>query len=185
MRTITFCFFILLSIPVFSRIGMNRNYTIISQNDYDANLAKGKDVILKRYIVVPDFNKNYKEIINVNDPDEILSMFSFMLSRGKSKEISQYILSCNKSNDIELLIHGLFCFSNNQYYQSIKYLEKIENMQFAFLRSLLIADCRYETLVDKKNYNSILQFYQISLDLARTEQQKLIIKNRIKFIKYR
>ncbi|MEZ5105010.1 MAG: hypothetical protein R2757_10980 [Draconibacterium sp.] len=185
MKTIAFFFLILLSIPAFSKIGTNKDYNIISQNDYNSNLIKGKDVILKRYIVVPDLNKNYKEIFNENNPDEILSMFSFMLNKNKSREISQYILSCDKSKDIGLLISGLYHFSNKEYSRSVIYLEKVQDAKFAFLRSLLVADCNYEMLVDKKNYNSILQFYQISLDLARTEQQKSIIKNRIRFIKYR
>lgn len=185
MRTITFFFLIILSTPVFSKIGANRDFTIISLNDYNINLKKGRDVILKRYIVVSDFNKNYKEIFNINDPDIILSMFSFMLKKNKSKEISRYIINCDKSKDVGLLLNGLYYFSEKEYSQSIRYLEKIQDVKFTFLKSLLIADCNYELLEDKKDYKSILQFYQISLDLAKTEQQKSIIKNRMKFIRYR
>ena len=174
-----------MSLPVYAKIGTNRDYTIISQNDYNTNLTKGKDVVLKRYIVVPDFNKNYKEIFNINDPETILSMFSFMLKKDKHEEIDQYISSCNKSEDIGLLLNGLYYFSEKAYSQSIVYLEEIHDVKFSFLRSLLIADSKYELLEDKKDYKSILPFYQISLDQAQSEQQKSIIKNRIKFIKYR
>ncbi|MDO9614951.1 MAG: hypothetical protein Q7J86_10580 [Bacteroidota bacterium] len=99
--------------------------------------------------------------------------------------MEKYILSCDNSSDIYHLINGLYYFSKNQYSKAIDHLEKFENEEYAFLKLLLIADCKYELLRDKKNYQLIIGEYQLAMDHTENEQNKSMINNRIKYIKYR
>ena len=176
---------VLISAQAFARVGTNTDYWILSQNEYNARVSKGKDVTLRRYIVIPDLDKKYKDILETTDEKSLLAKFSFMLKRNKSTLIEKYILSCDNSSDIHHLINGLYCISKNQYSKAIDHLEKFENDEYTFLKSLLIADCKYELLRDKKNYQLIIAEYQTAMDNADNEQKKSIINNRIKYIKYR
>lgn len=176
---------VLISAQTFARVGTNSDYWILSQNEYNARVSKGKDVTLRRYIVIPDLDKKYKDILETTDEKALLAKFSFMLKRNKSALIEKYILSGDNSLDIHHLINGLYYISKNQYSRAIDHLEKFWNEEYAFLKSLLIADCKYELLRDKKNYQLIIDEYQIAMDNADNEQKKSIINNRIKYIKYR
>lgn len=176
---------VLMSAQIFAKVGTNSEYWILSQNEYNARVSKGKDVTLRRYIVIPDLDKKYKDILETTDKKSLLAKFSFMLKRNKSALIEKYILSCDNSSDIHHLINGLYCFSKNQYSRAIEHLEKFESEEYTFLKSLLIADCKYELLRDKKNYQLIIGEYQTAMDNADNEQKKSIINNRIKYIKYR
>lgn len=175
---------VLISAQTFARVGTNSDYWILSQNEYNARVSKGKDVTLRRYIVIPDHDKKYKDILETTDEKSLLAKFSFMLKRNKSALIEKYILSCDNLSDIHHLINGLYCISKKQYSRTIDHLEKFENEEYAFLKSLLIADCKYELLRDKKNYQLIIGEYQTAMDNADNEQKKSIINNRIKYIKY-
>lgn len=175
---------VLISSQTFARVGTNAGFWIISQNEYNARILKGKDVTLKRYIVVPGLDKKYKDIFETTDEKALLAKFSFMLKKNKSPLIEKYIVSSNNSLDINNLINGLYYFSKNQYSKATAYLEKIGNEEYTFLKLLLIADCKYELLQDKKNYKFIIGVYQIAMDNTNDEQNKSIINNRIKYIKY-
>lgn len=176
---------IFISFTAFSNIGMNPNYTIISQTDYEKRISKYKDVVLQRYIVVPDFDKNYKEIFDTKDEEALLSRFSYMLRKNKSRFIDRYIANCDDSKEINYLIKGLYFFSKGDYLQAMGCLEHIRAKDHEFLKYLLIADCKFELLINKSNFKSVIQAYQTALDIADNEQDKSIVNNRIKYIKYR
>lgn len=183
-RKILILLLILISTQLFANIGDNKDFWIISQNDYNDRITKGKDVILRRYIVVPDIDKKYKDIFETSDEKALLAKFSFMLYRNKVGWIEKYIKNCDNSPDINNLIKGLYYFSKKQYAQAISHLEKLENKEFNFIQLLLIADCKYELLPDKRNFKTIIGAYQIALDNTDNQQNKSIINNRIKYIKY-
>ncbi len=184
IKKLLILFFVLISANSFARIGDNNNYWIISQNDYYNRISKGKDVLLKRYIIVPTIDKKFKDILETKDEKALLAKFSFMLNKNKASWIDKYIKGCDNSLDINNLIKGLYYFSKEQYDQAIASLEKLENKEYRFLQLLIIADCKYELLQDKKNYKTIIGVYQVALDYTDNEQNKSIIKNRIKYIKY-
>lgn len=183
-RKILILLLILISSHIFAGIGNNTDFWIVSQNEYSNRILKGKDVILRRYIVIPGFDKNYKDIFETTDENALLAKFSFMLKKNKSSLIEKYIKNCDNSSDINSLIKGLYYFSQNQYSQAIVYLEMPGNEEYKFLKLLLIADCKYELLHDKKNYKSIIGAYQNAMDNTDNDQNKSIINNRIKYIKY-
>lgn len=183
-RKILILLLILFSSQIFARVGNNADFWILSQNEYSNRILKGKDVILRRYIVIPGFDKNYKDIFETTDNEALLAKFSFMLKKNKSSLIEKYIINCDNSLDINNLIKGLYYFSKKQYSRAIVYLEMPGNEDYKFFKLLLIADCKYEMLQDKKNYKSIIGVYQIAMDNTDNEQNKSIINNRIKYIKY-
>lgn len=176
--------FVLNSVPTFASIGLNNKFWIISQNDFNSRISNGQDIVLRRYIVVPSIDKKYKDIFNTQDEKVILAKFSFMLKKNKSTWIEKYINNCNNSLDINNLIKGMYYFSKNQYTQAIVHLEKLDNDEYKFLKLLLIADCKYEALQDKKKFKSIIEHYQIAMDCTNNDQNKSIINKRIKYIKY-
>ena len=184
IRKTLILFFILISSQTFSRVGSNSNFSIISQIEYNDRILKGKDVILKRYIVIPSIDKNFKDIFVTKNEKALLAKFSFMLNKNKNSFIEMYIRNCDSSLDINNLIKGLYYISKNKYSQAIVHLEKHNNEEYSFLKQLLIADCKYELLQDKNNYKSIIGLYQVAMDNTGNEQTKSIINNRIKYIKY-
>lgn len=184
IKKLLILFLVLISVNSFARIGDNSNYWIISQNDYNDRISKGKDVLLRRYIIVPTIDKKFKDILENKDEKALLAKFSFMLNKNKVSWIDKYINNCDNSLDINNLIKGLYYFSKKQYNQAIVHLEKLENKEYSFLQLLIIADCKYEMLQNKKNYKTVIGAYQIALDCTDNEQNKIIINNRIKYIKY-
>lgn len=184
IKKILILFLVLISANSFARIGDNNNYWIISQNDYNDRLSKGKDVLLRRYFIVPSIDKKYKDILDINDEKALLAKFSFMLYKNKVSWIDKYINNCDNSLDINNLIKGLYYFSKAKYNQAIAHLEKFENKEYRFLQLLIIADCKYERLQDKKNYKTIIGAYQVALDCTDNKQNKAIVNYRIKYIKY-
>lgn len=177
-------FLVLISTNSFAKIGDNRNFWIISQNDYNDRISKGKDVLLRRYLIVPSIDKKYKDILETKEENALLAKFSFILKKNKVSWIDKYINNCDNSLDINNLLIGLYYFSKKQYNQAIVHLEKIENKENRFLQLLIKADCKYEMLQDKKKYKTIIGAYQDALDCTDNEQNKAIINNRIKYIKY-
>jgi len=184
MKKILVLLLILISTNSFARIGNNYDFWIISQNDYNDIISKGKEVVLRRYIIIPSIDKNYKDIFESKDEKALLAKFSFILNKDKVSWIDRYIKNCDNSLDINHLINGLYDFSNNRYSQAIFHLEKLENKEYRFLQLLMIADCQFELLPDKKNYKSIIGSYQAAMDCTDNEQYKTITNNRIKYIKY-
>lgn len=184
IKRILILLFVLISVPTFANIGLNDKFWIISQNDFNSRISKGQDIVLRRYVVVPSIDKKYKDIFDTKDEKAILAMFSFMLKKNKSTWIEKYIKNCDNLLDINNLIKGLYYFSKNQYSQAIVHLEKLDNDEYTFLKLLLIADCKYESLQDKKNFKAIIEHYQIAMDCTNNDQNKSIINKRIKYIKY-
>ncbi|MFQ3579046.1 MAG: hypothetical protein SNJ71_02765 [Bacteroidales bacterium] len=184
VKKILILFIVLISVNSFARIGDNNNYWIISQNDYNDRISKNKDVLLRRYIIVPSIDKKFKDILETKDEKTLLAKFSFMLNKNKVSWIDKYINNCDNSLDINNLIKGLYYFSKKQYNQAIVHLEKLENKEYRFLQLLIIADCKYEMLQDKKNYKTIIGAYQVALDCTDNEKNKTIINHRIKYITY-
>jgi len=140
--------------------------------------------LFRRYLVVPYIDRKYKDILETKNEEALLAKFSFMLDRNKVSRIDKYINNCDNSLDINNLIKGLYFFSKKQYDQAIAHLEQLENKEYSFLQLLIIADCKYELLQDKKNYKTIIGAYQVALDCTDNEQNKAVINNRIKYIKY-
>lgn len=177
--------FIIIALPSIAKVGINKNYWIISQKEYGLRVSKGKDIILKRYIVVPEINSDFKTISNSDTEIVQLAKFSYLLQKNKTKYINNYIENCDKNKEINQLIQGLYYFSQLQYKKAIEVLTQFNNPDYQFLKYLLIADCKYELLLNKQDYKKVITDYQKALDIANAEKNKTLINNRIKFIKYR
>jgi len=177
--------FVILTLPVLAKVGENTNYWILSQTDYNLRVSKGKDVILKRFIVVPKMNSDFKTINDSNSDEEILAKYSYMLKKNKSKFLLDYIENCDTKKEINLLIKGLYYFSKKQYSKAIGFLNDFNNPTYEFIKYQLIADCRFELLSNKRDYKKVINDYQTALDIAENDTNKAIINNRIKYIKYR
>jgi len=175
---------VIFTTPCQAKIGINRGYSIITIQEYYELLQKGKVTPLKRYIIVPEFDKNYKNILNEHDERKLLSMFSYMLKKNSENYIREYIMNYDSAIGINNLIASLYYFSRNDYAQARSYLEKFEDPDLNFLRLLLIADCTYELLINKKDFTEALNKYQVAFDSTEDELLKSIVNNRIKFIKY-
>jgi len=183
-QTILF-FFFLFSIPTFGKIGINGNYSIVSQKDYEKKVSKGYNVALSKFIIVPGYNKKYKDISEVKNKYDLFAIFSFMLKKNKISKMEEYVSKCDTAFQINNLICGLYYFSQKQYLNALVYFENYMEEDFQFLKYLLIADINYELLENKNNYKLALQLYQEAFDISKREQEKTIVNNRIKNIKYR
>jgi len=170
---------------VFAKIGENQHFWIIAQDDYDRRVVHGQDVIMRRYVVVPSIDKDYKTILQSTDEQAILAKFAYLLQTNRIERINIFMQTCDESLSIYPLIRGLYLFSMEQYSDAITALEQVTNSDYTFIKLLLLADCRYELLVDQHNYKAVIGAYQLASDSTRDELNKAIVANRIKFIKYR
>jgi len=184
IRKLLFLLLLFITLPLSARIGANSNFWLLSQTEYNLKIDKGQNVVLNRCIVVPDLDSTINDIFITTDEESLLAKFSFMLKKNKSSLIEEYLSDCTNKLEINKLIKALYYLSQNNYETAISYLEKFEMEDFRFLKFLLIADCYYELLPDKRNYKTIMDYYQKAMDSTEDEQNKSMIDNRIKFIKY-
>ncbi len=184
IRKIPLILLLFVSIQAYAGIGDDNDFLIISQNEYSALVSEGEDLTSRRYIIVPALDHNYKDLLQSKDETTMLAKFSYMLKENKEEWIYEFLKNCNDTCNFTNLLKGLYYFSVNQYFQSISYLEKFENNDYRFLKLLLIADCKYEILQDKRRYNRIIVDYQQALSSTDNEQYKSIVNNRIEYIKY-
>ena len=115
----------------------------------------------------------------------VLPKFSYMLKKNKYQHIQAYVSNCADDKEINLLILGLFYFSKKQYSKAIELLNEYKLAEYSFLKYQLIADWKYEFLSNKREYENVINDYQVALDIAKNEISKAVINNRIKHIKYR
>ena len=69
---------------VSARIGENANFWIVAQDEYDRLVVKGQDVVMRRYIVVPSMNKDYKTILQTEDEELLLAKFAYLLKSNRT-----------------------------------------------------------------------------------------------------
>jgi hypothetical protein len=185
LRKILLVFFIISTLHSLASIGLNKKYTLISQEKFENKINDGANIAIKKYIVVPQFNKNYNEILIVKEPNTIFGMFCFMLKKNMQQNMYNYKQKCDNSLNINNLIFGLYYFGLERYKEALDYFEFYKGIEYNFLKHLLIADCNFELSNYDENINNILKSYQKALDVTTNEQEKLIVNNRIKNIKYR
>jgi hypothetical protein len=183
-KNLLFSLFLFLSLQTLARVGDNKGFSIISQELFNDLILSGGDIALQRFIVVPSIDSNYKDIVSTTDEMAILAKFSYMLQRRKYSAMEKYMAGCDASLEINSLIAGLYSFSRKQYIQAFNYLERVESKRFTFLKQLLIADCRYELLLDKSQYKPVLELYQAAMDCATSHPEKVLVSNRLKYLKY-
>lgn len=167
-----------------AQMGSNDSFWIISQNDFSQRLENHKDFSLRRYVVVPAMDKKYKQLSAAIDDSQRLAKFSFVLKKNKSPWIEKYIDSFKPASEIYPLIKGLYFFSKKQYQNALASFQQVNLPEYETLKLLLIADCHYELLPNKRDYKKVLTYYQQAIDKDASELNQLIINNRIKFIKY-
>jgi hypothetical protein len=182
-KTLLFVVLFTLSYQGFCRIGDNRDFWLISLADFENRIAKGRDVTLRRYIVVPYFDKNHIDVLNKLDENATLAKFAFLLSKNRKKLIERYMKELLNRPE-NYLIKGLYFFSKKQYTSALSYLELINNKEFDFLKYLLIADCKYEIAIASKNGKPNVEIFQTAMDNSNNHLEKLIINNRVKHLKY-
>jgi hypothetical protein len=183
-RILLILFFIFISPRIMAQIGENRDFWITTESDFAKRISKGRDVTLRRYIVVPDFDKNFKNILETTDEYAVLAKFSFMLRRNKTAWIDKYIENHVNKSEVNDLIKGLYYFSKKEYGNALIYLEQDNDNKYIFLKEVLIADCRYE-LKDFKDSKNSIELFQSSMDKASNDLEKIIVSNRIKHIRYK
>jgi hypothetical protein len=184
-KTLLILFFIIIPSYTFPGIGENKDYSIISQNDYSKLISRGRDVTLRRYLVVPNLDNNFKNIFDTTDERVALAKFSFMLRKNKRAWIEKYLENNDNSLGINDLIKGLYYFSKKQYTEALIHLGNFNNEENKFLKYLLIADCEYELLPGTEDYKTRIEVYQNAMNHAISELDRKIINNRIKYIRYR
>ena len=179
--------FILFSInfsTVAAKIGNNREYSIISVQDFDKRISNGRDAVLKRFILVPYMDRNYRDIFETNNPEATMAKFFYLLSINKRSWIERYMESVSTQHELVDLLKGLYFFSHEQYTSALSHLERVNNLEFEFLKSLLIADCKYELGVKANHGKPGVEIYQSVMDNAHNIFEKLLVNNRVKYVRY-
>lgn len=175
---------LILSALVYAGIGNNNLYRIISRDDFNQKIIERKDVLSKRYLVFPSLDKNYRDVLTTGDESDQLAKFAYIFKIIRSEYVLEYINRLNPESPIFNLIKGLYFFSDSKYDNAIQSLKEYHGKEFEFLKLLLIADCWYEILPDKKDHQVAIKAYQQALDCTNDGVYKTLIQNRIKFLKY-
>lgn len=93
-----FCLFLLLTIffnAANSQTSGNQRYFLISESKYSQRLNKDKDVLFKRYIIVPDEVKDKNLLFKTGNPDSLFMGAVSLLMNGKSSKVQGYLKTCN------------------------------------------------------------------------------------------
>lgn len=168
----------------FAKIGGNKEYYITTVAEYDQRIANNRDIVTRRYIIVPEFDKDYENILQTKDEDALLAKFSFLLKKANIAWMDKYIQYCDSSIDINRLIKGLYFFSKKEYALAINQLEEYKGEKHIFLKFLLLADCNYELSKGKSDKSILFKHYQLAMDTTENFQKKEMVRYRIKYIKY-
>lgn len=185
-KQLVLLFILLFLTTSLSPVGENRDFRITTENDFKESIQNNKDLVFTRCLVVPAFDKKTKDINETTDKQALLAKFAYLLSTNQRFKMEDYLNTCDNSLEIHQLFRALYHLSLEQYTLTIDYLGKVESQEYRFLKSLLLADCRYEVMVFEGNidYQAILSAYQTAMDNASNEQQTVLVKNRIKYIRY-
>lgn len=183
-----FCLFLLLTIlfnAANSQTSGNQRYFLISESKYSQRLNKDKDVLFKRYIIIPDEVKDKNLLFKTGNPDSLLMGAVSLLMKGKSSKVEGYLKTCNMDVPVNHLIAGLFDVLKGDFQQADLELALYQGIAFVFIKNLLRADCRAELLRGGKDLKPIIQEYQAAIDCTENENYRDLIRNRIKYLRYR
>lgn len=163
----------------------NQRYFLISESKYSQRLNKEKDVLFKRYIIVPDEVQDKNLLFRTGNPDSLFLGAVSLLMNGKSSKVQVYLKTCNMEVPVNHLIAGLFHVLKGDFQQADQDLALYQGVAFVFIKNLLRADCRAELLQGGKDLKPIIQEYQVALDCTENENYRDLIRNRIKYLRYR
>jgi hypothetical protein len=170
------------SFNLFSQDKALSNYEIVSLKDY---FSKAKQ---KKYIVVPCDIKSYKLNKQDNNPDYVISWAFYLCINEKSNDLVKYIRELTKSSDkgdsIADLLNGIYYFYHDNFAVAITSFDKYNGSKYLFLKYLLIADSKYEMLVDKYDWPNLIADYQKAYDNTQKTEYKKLITDRILCARY-
>ena len=87
------------SIPIFAKNWENKNFWLTTKSVNISKVEEHKDIVLKRYVVIPYADMEYEDINNSLTDIEILSKFAYMLKWNKRsifQRISQIVTKQDK-----------------------------------------------------------------------------------------
>jgi tetratricopeptide (TPR) repeat protein len=183
----TFILATMLILPQFaySQFRKKTNYDIISKEEYNKRLMKRKEVVLNKYIVIPAFPRKAEEVLlNTKNEDSILTASASLIKHGRSRELYSYLQKTKVDTGVYALVYGLYYMNKGKYANALTWFDKYKSGKYKSLVMLLIADCKYECLEDKKKYDDIMPYYQQALDFTSDSLYQDIIKNRFRFVRY-
>lgn len=181
--------FIFLSFALFLGCA-HPKYTAISSQDLAApGSSKTKRSSLARFVPLP-------QPASMGNKLNPLSYTVELLNKRKNKELELYVREIESSHvthqKSELpLCKGLHAFFTADYALAIKYLEEVKISEHRCLVMLLIADCHYELRNTRSDHfggtlinQEVLDKYQGAFDCMEDGWWHLLLKNRIKLIRY-
>ena len=158
-------------------------FIILDKYQYLKLAQRGDKEILKRSIVFdeliqPDENPHL-------NPNEIAKtqQFAFLLKKMKRKDIDLFLLQHDSSLVIHQFYIGFCHFMKGEYKLAEEALQQYRGNNFLYHKHLLIGDCRYELNTYNTTNELVLQ-YQKAMDIAKSDIEKEIVKNRVKYIIY-
>ncbi|MFT3740766.1 MAG: hypothetical protein QM786_18605 [Breznakibacter sp.] len=187
LRIITLLFFLgAMVIGISAQNTTKPRFWLIQKSKYADRVDKGKDIVLKRYLVLPDHVKFKKgDPITDKSEEEILARFAFAAHKANEGLQDWIIDQMSEQKDFQNLLKGLRAFLENRFEGAKHYMGLYQGPSQSFLKQLVIADSYCETAIDPKNIKPLLEQYQIAFDNAPDELSKQLVNLRIKYLKYR
>ena len=145
---------------------------------------RGDKEILKRSIVFDELIQPYEgSHLDTNEVSKT-QQFAFLLKKMKRKDIEEFMHQHDSSLSIHQFYVGFYHFMQAEYTLAEAAFQRYTGNNFLYHKYLLISDCRYE-LNTYGSPNELVLMYQKAMDISKSEIEREIVKNRIKYIIYK
>ena len=176
-------FFVFCCCSTFAKIGVNRDYSVISEADYSMLNDAQRESSSAKYIIVSEVysRKVAKQIASFQSSDSIYLASLTLLSKGKSSFFREYLNTMDQNHELYHLLHGVYYLATLNYIEAQHYLESGSPDQFSFESKLLLADCK---MASATNQRVVFNLYQEAFDSTNSNACRFLIKDRIRRVKY-
>jgi hypothetical protein len=117
------------------------------------------------------------------------SNFITLIKKNEWKKAYLYSNSNYFDNEEKKLCLGIYYFFKNDFLKANEYFKEIDRNKYSCAIKLILCDCEYElakihNIKNQTFADKILQSYQEVFDCSPIESFRILVKNRIKIIKY-
>ncbi len=157
-------------------------YYIYDYEKYERIANRADRSVLKRSYAFKKVEQTEKEPYKLKDIEQKLYHLTYFLKKNKWNETKMFLSLHDSTLKVHQFYLGFKNFMYGKYEACLNNLKDCSIPAFSFYILLLKADCYYELNYDD---TEILDAYQRTIDAATDEIQKKIIRDRVKYLRYK
>jgi len=153
------------------------HYTFISPQKLAEEAAAKSYLPIKRYVVLPAYDF-------FSDDDPLFDLTVKLINENRWQEVKKALQTANKHDPSFPLCNGLCYLKYKDYPNALANFNNYKGETHKCLCQLLIIDCQYELSRPNADIKKLLGEYQKALDCSNTEINRIVIQQRIKYLRY-